>query len=51
MLELKAVSKLIEALEVQLLNYVKATKYEVGLPLNFETKPEFKRRILTNINE
>ncbi|HEX9613991.1 MAG TPA: GxxExxY protein, partial [Bacteroidota bacterium] len=28
--------------------YLKATKIEVGLLLNFGERPEFKRRIFTN---
>lgn len=34
--------------EVQLLNYLKATYYEVGLLLNFGPKPEQKRRSFDN---
>ena len=49
-LELKAVSKLILAHEAQLLNYLKVSKLEVGLLINFGTKPEFKRRVLSNTN-
>ncbi len=46
--EIKAVQKLVEQHEAQLLNYLKATPYEVGLLLNFGPKPEFKRRIYDN---
>ena len=46
-LELKAVSKLTEAHEIQLVNYLKATDIEVGLLLNFGPKPEFKRRFFS----
>ena len=46
-LELKAVSQLVEAHEVQLVNYLKATDIEVGLLLNFGPKPEFKRRFFS----
>ncbi len=45
--ELKAVEKIIKIHEVQLVNYLKATGIEVGLLLNFGTKPEFKRKVLT----
>ena len=45
--ELKAVEKIVRIHEVQLVNYLKATGIEVGLLLNFGTKPEFKRRVLT----
>jgi GxxExxY protein len=44
-LELKAVEKLLPAHHAQLLNYLKATRIEVGLLLNFGPEPEFKRKI------
>lgn len=47
-IELKAISTTIEANEAQLLNYLKATKIEVGLLLNFGPKPEYKRKFFTN---
>jgi GxxExxY protein len=47
-LELKTVETLCIVHEMQLHNYLKATKIEVGLLLNFGTKPSFKRKILTN---
>jgi GxxExxY protein len=47
-LELKAVEILIEEHEIQLINYLKATRMEVGLLLNFGKKPEIKRKIFTN---
>jgi GxxExxY protein len=46
--ELKATKALADEHEAQLLNYLKATPYEVGLLLNFGPKPEFKRRALDN---
>lgn len=46
--ELKAAKALADEHEAQLLNYLKATPYEVGLLLNFGPKPEFKRRALDN---
>lgn len=46
--ELKAVKVLIAEHEAQLLNYLKATPYEVGLLLNFGPKPETKRRSFDN---
>jgi GxxExxY protein len=47
-LELKAVKTLAAEHEAQLLNYLKATPYEVGLLLNFGPKPETKRRSFDN---
>ena len=47
-LELKAQEILIPENEAQLLNYLKATEYEIGLLLNFGKKPEIKRRIFSN---
>ena len=47
-IELKAKEVLIEEHELQLVNYLKATQIEVGLLLNFGTKPEFKRKLFTN---
>ncbi len=46
--EVKAVKVLIQEHEAQLLNYLKATPYEVGLILNFGPKPEQKRRSFDN---
>ncbi len=46
--ELKASESLCEEHEAQLINYLKATKIEVGLLLNFGKKAEFKRKIFTN---
>jgi GxxExxY protein len=48
LVEVKAQSKLVEADQRQLLNYLKATPYELGFLLNFGPKPEFLRRLLTN---
>ena len=47
-LELKAADKLAYEHECQLVNYLKATDIEVGLLLNFGTKPEQKRKVFTN---
>ena len=44
-LELKAVSALREEHELQLVNYLKATDFEVGLLLNFGRSAEVKRKI------
>ncbi|MBC7722941.1 MAG: GxxExxY protein [Pedobacter sp.] len=46
--ELKASESIIEEHETQLLNYLKATNFEVGLLLNFGKKPEFKRKVFAN---
>jgi GxxExxY protein len=46
--EVKAAKVLLEEHEAQLLNYLKATPYEVGLLLNFGPKPEQKRRSFDN---
>ncbi len=47
-LEIKAAKSLVVEHEAQLLNYLKATPYEVGLLLNFGPKPETKRRSFDN---
>jgi len=47
-LELKASEVLVEANESQLINYLRATRFEVGLLLNFGKNPEFRRKIFTN---
>ena len=47
-LELKAVDYLVQEHENQLINYLKATDKEVGLLLNFGTKPEIRRKIFDN---
>jgi GxxExxY protein len=47
-LELKAVSKLNEDHAAQLLNYLKATDYEVGLLMNFGQTAEFRRKVYDN---
>ena len=48
LVELKAAACLAPEHEAQLLNYLKATPYEVGLLLNFGPKPEVKRRAFDN---
>lgn len=45
--ELKAAESLCEEHELQLINYLKATKIEVGILLNFGRKPEFKRKVFS----
>lgn len=46
--ELKAADRLVPEHEAQLLNYLRATPYEVGLILNFGPKPDFKRKAYEN---
>jgi len=47
-LEIKSARALVTEHEAQLLNYLKATPYEVGLLLNFGPKAETKRRSFDN---
>lgn len=49
--ELKASSKLLPQYEAQLLNYLKATPYEVGLLFNFGPMPTVKRKAFGNHNK
>ncbi len=46
--ELKATRTLAKEDEAQVLNYLNATVYEVGLLLNFGPKPQVKRKIFDN---
>lgn len=46
--ELKATRRLALENEAQLLNYLKATIYEVGLLLNFGPMPQIKRKVYDN---
>jgi GxxExxY protein len=48
LVELKAARTLLPEHEAQLLNYLKATPYEVGLLLNFGPKPQIKRKVYDN---
>ena len=47
-IELKAVDRLSEQHEAQLLNYLKATPIEVGLVLNFGPQAKFIRKVFSN---
>ena len=49
--ELKSVEMLSSAHEAQLVNYLKATKYEIGLLLNFGRTADYKRKIFDNVPE
>ena len=44
-IEVKSVDVICEVHESQLLNYLKATQIEVGLLVNFGSKPQFKRKV------
>lgn len=46
--ELKAIPALDKRCEAQLLNYLRATKIEVGLLLNFGLRAQFKRMVYSN---
>ena len=48
LVEIKAVRTLAPEHEAQLLNYLKATPYEVGLLLNFGPQPQIKRKAYDN---
>ncbi len=50
-LELKVIRTITEAHQAQLLNYLKATEYEVGLILNFGPRPAHKRKAFDNENK
>lgn len=50
-LEIKAVKEFVSEHEAQLLNYLKATKYEVGFLINFGPKIEFKRFAFDNVRK
>ena len=47
-LELKACVQLLREHELQLVNYLKATKIEVGLLLNFGEQPQIRRKVFSN---
>lgn len=46
--EVKVAEAIAPEHEAQLLNYLNATGYQVGLILNFGPKPEFRRKVLTH---
>jgi GxxExxY protein len=50
-IELKAVKELIDEHRAQLLNYLKASTYEVGLLLNFGPAPKVERKVFDNANK
>ena len=47
-LELKAARKILDEHSAQLLSYLKSTKIEVGLLLNFGPKPQHVRKVYDN---
>jgi len=49
--EIKAARTLALEHEAQLLNYLKATDFEVGLLLNYGPKPEIKRKVFDNLRK
>lgn len=51
LLELKAIQRLETSHEAQIMNYLKATRFEIGLLLNFGPRPEIRRRIVGNHNK
>jgi GxxExxY protein len=51
LVEVKACSKLHPAHEVQILNYLRGTVLEVGLLLNFGTRPQFRRLLYANLRK
>jgi GxxExxY protein len=46
--ELKAVEVLNQNYDAQLINYLKASKIEIGIMLNFGLSAQFKRKIFSN---
>ncbi len=48
--ELKSAESIARAHEAQLINYLRATRYEVGLLLNFGKTAEYKRKIFDRKN-
>ncbi len=47
-LELKSVGSILEEHEAQLLNYLKASQFEVGYVMNFGKSATFKRKVFDN---
>jgi len=50
-LELKTAESIAKEHEAQLINYLKATRIEIGLLLNFGKAPQFKRKIYSNLKQ
>ena len=51
LVEVKAIGSLREKDERQLRNYLKGTRVEVGLLMNFGDEPKFRRQIYLNENK
>jgi GxxExxY protein len=49
LVEIKVAQAIAPEHEAQLLNYLKATGYQVGLILNFGPKAEFRRKAFTSV--
>ncbi|QEG32810.1 GxxExxY protein [Bythopirellula goksoeyrii] len=47
-IEVKAAESIAKEHEAQLVNYLKATGYQVGLILNFGPKAEFRRKVFSH---
>ncbi|MFZ0731427.1 MAG: GxxExxY protein [Candidatus Sulfotelmatobacter sp.] len=47
-LELKAAKRLDSAHQAQLLHYLRATEFEVGILFNFGSRPQFRRLLFDN---
>jgi GxxExxY protein len=48
LIEIKAAKLILEEHEAQLLNYLKASRCEVGLLVNFGPKAEYRRKVFEN---
>src|SRR5215831_2089800 len=48
LLELKTAEKIVRAHEAQVLNYLRSTRLELGLILNFGPQPQIRRLVLDN---
>lgn len=51
LLELKTADYIVAAHEAQVLNYLRATEFEIGLILNFGPKPQVRRLLLDNVRK
>jgi GxxExxY protein len=49
LIELKVAQAIASQHEAQLLNYLKATGYQIGMILNFGPKAEFRRKAFTSL--